>query len=344
MCVANEADGPVPVLEVSGLRKEYLSHRGKSVIRAVDGVSFRLHQREILGLVGESGCGKTTTGKLVMKLTMPTAGRIQFEGEDCSELDRAGMALWRRRVQMIFQDPYASMNPHYRIQDVLEEPLLVHRIARGRAEREELCTRVLDRVKLSPACDYLQRFPHMLSGGQRQRVSIARTLVLQPKVIVADEPVSMIDLSTRVEILHLLRSIQRDLGLSFIYITHDISTARYFTDRIAVMYLGRIVEIGSQDEVIDHPRHPYTKALIDAVCEPEPGRVNKKRELKVIGELVAATGRQVGCRFSPRCPYRDDTCSRDPEPALSACDEPVAAGVGRMVAHEVACHRWKDLG
>lgn len=331
--VEHRSKAEAPLLEVRDLRKEFHVHRGKAVVKAVDGVSFSLGRGEILGLVGESGCGKTTTGKLVMKLEEPTSGSILFEGEDCTALDREGLRLWRRRVQMIFQDPYASMNPHYRIRDVLEEPLLVHGIGKTRAERREIGAAVLERVKLSPADEYLDRHPHMLSGGQRQRVSTARTLVLSPKVIVADEPVSMIDLSTRAEILHLLRNIRNDLGISFIYITHDISTARYFTDRIAVMYLGRIVEIASQDEVIDRPLHPYTQALIDAVCEPEPGRVGVRRSLRITGEIPSAAEIPKGCRFHPRCPFAKEECGHLPEPELEDSDG----------GHSVACRRWREL-
>jgi peptide/nickel transport system ATP-binding protein len=326
------ARSEAPILDVRDLRKEFHSHRGKTIVKAVDGVSFSLRRGEILGLVGESGCGKTTTGKLIMKLADLTSGSISFQGEDCTDLDKDGLKEWRKRVQMIFQDPYASMNPHYSIRDVLEEPLLVHGIGRSRREREEICVEVLEKVKLTPAKEFLDRYPHMLSGGQRQRVSTARTLVLNPRIIVADEPVSMIDLSTRAEILHLLRGIQRELDISFIYITHDISTARYFTDRIAVMYLGRIVEIGSQDEVIDRPLHPYTKALIDAVCEPEPGRVGVKRILRVTGEIPSAAAVPSGCRFHPRCPYAREDCSHLPEPEL----EEVGNG------HLVACRYWRE--
>lgn len=322
-----------PLLEVRDIRKDFKVRRGKTVVKAVDGVSFSLGRCEILGLVGESGCGKTTTGKLVMKLAELSAGSIRYEGEDCTRLDKAGLAQWRRRVQMIFQDPYASMNPHYKIRDVLEEPLLVHKIGRTRRERLDLCAQVLERVKLSPAGEFMDRYPHMLSGGQRQRVSTARTLVLDPSVIVADEPVSMIDLSTRAEILSLLRGIQRDMGISFIYITHDISTARYFADRIAVMYLGRIVELGTQDELIDRPLHPYSQALIDAVCEPEPGRVRQKRNLRVTGDIPSATDIPTGCRFHPRCPYALPECASGPEPLLND----IGGG------HLVACRRWDAL-
>ena len=321
------------VLELEDLRREFRVHRGKSVVRAVDGVSLKVARGEILGLVGESGCGKTTIGKLVMKLIAPTGGRILRKGEDCTNLDRAATEAYRRRVQMIFQDPYASMNPHYKIRDVLEEPLLIHRVGGSRAERAALAEEVMAKVKMTPAAEFLDRHPHMLSGGQRQRIATARTLILKPELIVADEPVSMIDLSTRAEILHLLKTLQGDMELSFLYITHDISTARYFTDRIAVMYLGRIVEIGAQDEVIDHPRHPYTRALIEAVCEPVPGRVGVKRALNVTGEIPSATAVPSGCRFHTRCCYAKEECASLPEPELQD------SGGG----HLCACRRWKEI-
>ncbi len=234
-----------PVLSVKDLSMHFTARRGRHVIRAVDGVSFEIRRGEILGLIGESGCGKTTTGRLVVKLLSPTAGEILFEGRSITRAGRAETAAYRRRAQMIFQDPYASMNPRFRIRDVLREPLTIHRMGSNRSEREEMVRAALSEVKLVPVEDYLDRFPHMLSGGQRQRVATARTLILSPTLLVADEPVSMIDLSTRAEILSMMRKVQRARALSYLYITHDISTARFFTDRLAVMYLGRIVEVGT---------------------------------------------------------------------------------------------------
>ncbi len=322
-----------PLLSVRGLVKHFRVRRRRPLVRAVDGVSFELARGEILGLIGESGCGKTTTGRLVVKLLSPTAGEIRFQGEDIGTLPRSGTAAYRRHAQMIFQDPYASMNPRFRIRDVLREPLVIHRIGRNRREQEDIVRRALAEVKLEPVEEYLDRFPHMLSGGQRQRAATARTLILSPSLLVADEPVSMIDLSTRAEILSMMKDVQRKRGLSFLYITHDISTARFFTDRLAVMYLGRIVEIGTPDDIVDRPAHPYTRALISAGCEPTPGRVKALRELPIRGEVPSASVIPQGCRFHPRCIFATKECALAPEPEL----EDVGPG------HRVACRRWREI-
>jgi peptide/nickel transport system ATP-binding protein len=309
--------------------------RGKrNWVRAVDGVSFGVREGEILALVGESGCGKTTTGKLVMKILEPTSGTIAFKGDDATHLEGEPLDAYRRQVQMIFQDPYASMNPRFKIRDVLEEPLEIHKITADRKERETRIVRALTEVKLTPPEDFMGRFPHMLSGGQRQRVATARTLILNPAMLVADEPVSMIDLSTRAEILHMMKDVQRDLGLTYLYITHDLSTARYFTDRIAVMYLGRIVEMGKADDIIDHPAHPYTRALIEAVPEPATGKVDVVKELPISGEIPSPSNIPSGCRFHTRCPFAKEECRVEAEPEL------MDLGGG----HYHACRRWKEIG
>lgn len=336
----NGHDGDI-ILRVDDLKKHFTPHQGflqslgkvRKLIRAVDGVSFEIRRGEIFGLIGESGSGKTTTGKLVMKLIEPTGGRILFNGRDVTTIDKNQTKEYRRQVQMIFQDPYASMNPRFKIRDVLEEPLEIHRITADRAERETRIVRALTEVKLTPPEDFMGRFPHMLSGGQRQRVATARTLILNPAMLVADEPVSMIDLSTRAEILHMMKDVQRDLGLTYLYITHDLSTARYFTDRIAVMYLGRIVEMGKADDVIDRPVHPYTRALIEAVPEPATGQVEVIKELPISGEIPSPSAIPPGCRFHTRCPFTKPECREQAEPEL--------ADLGG--GHYHACRRWKEI-
>lgn len=329
------------LVEVENLQKWFPARRTvKEVIKgeqryvkAVDGVSFKIERGEIFGLVGESGCGKTTTGKLIMKLLDPSDGKITFDNEDVTHLDHVALDKYRQNVQMVFQDPYASMNPRFRLRDVLEEPLIIHKKGGSKAERMEMVKKALNEVRLQPPEEFMVRFPHMLSGGQRQRGATARSLILNPKMIVADEPVSMIDLSTRAEILHMMKSVQRDLNLTYLYITHDLSTARYFTDKIAVMYLGKIVEMGSPSDVIDHSMHPYTKALITAVCEPVAGKVNRIKEVPIKGEVPSAENIPQGCRFHPRCPYAVKDCWEKEEPVL----EEVGNG------HFVACRRYKEI-
>jgi len=324
-----------PILHIENLSKwfpvrrtlQQLFTQQRTWVKAVDGITLRINAGEVFSLVGESGCGKTTLGKLVMKLFEPTGGRILFQGQDVTNLSTGSVKAYHRNVQMIFQDPYASMNPRFRARDVVAEPLLIHRVGKTRIEREQIIRQVLEQVRLIPAEEFMDRFPHTLSGGQRQRVATARTLVLSPKVIVADEPVSMIDLSTRAEILHTLKTVQQELGLTYLYITHDLSTARYFTDRIAVMYLGKIVERGSSHEVITHAAHPYTKALIAAVCEPVAGKVKTIKEIPIKGEIPSATKIPPGCRFHPRCLY-----------ALPRCQEAEPALIEMASNHHAACH------
>ncbi|WP_010479959.1 ABC transporter ATP-binding protein [Thermococcus zilligii] len=302
-----------PILKVENLKKYFPLKRGlvstlkgepQRVVHAVDGVSFEVYKQQVFALVGESGCGKSTTGKLIVKLLEPTDGKIYLEGNDVTHIKtRKEILNYRRHVQMIFQDPYSSMNPRFRIFDILEEPLLIHGIGETRAEREELIYKALEMVKITPPEDYVSRFPHMLSGGQRQRVAIARALILNPTFIVADEPVSMLDVSIRAEVLELMKELKEKMGVTYLYITHDMSTARYFADWMAVMYLGRIVEMGPAKRVIDNPLHPYTRALLAAVPEPKPERRNVIKELPIKGEVPSAVNIPPGCRFHPRCIY-----------------------------------------
>lgn len=330
------------ILQVENLKKHFVPHltlaqsisgKVKKVVKAVDGLTFGIRRGEIFGLIGESGSGKTTTGKLIMKLIDPTSGKIVFNGDDVTRTNKERTQAYRRQVQMIFQDPYASMNPRFKIRDVLEEPLIIHKVEGDHVKHEEMVIKALTEVKLNPPVEFMGRYPHMLSGGQRQRVATARTLILNPMMLVADEPVSMIDLSTRAEILHMMKDVQRDMGLTYLYITHDLSTARYFTDRIAVMYLGRIVEMGRADDVIDNPIHPYTRALIEAVPEPVTGRVNIIKELPISGEIPSPANIPSGCRFHTRCPFAKPECSSEAEPELM--------DVGNGHLH--ACRRYKEI-
>ncbi|HAW70401.1 MAG TPA: oligopeptide ABC transporter ATP-binding protein [Firmicutes bacterium] len=329
------------ILDVKNLRKLFPVRRSmkqmikkeRNFVHAIDGVSFNVKRGEIFGLIGESGCGKTTTGKVVMHLLESTEGQLILNGDDVTKLDKKALGVYRRNVQMIFQDPYASMNPRFTIRRVLLEPLEIHNVGATQEEREAMIVKALESVKLTPAEEFLDRYPHMLSGGQRQRVATARTLILNPKIVVADEPVSMVDLSTRAELLQMMKDVQQEMGLTYIYITHDLSTARYFTDRIAVMYLGRIVELANADDLIDHAKHPYTKALIAAVCEPVSGKVNHIKEVPIEGEIPSAAHIPSGCRFHPRCIYAQPDCATEPEPELQSDAN----------GHLVACRHWNDL-
>lgn len=330
------------ILEVENLKKWFPVRRNwkqilsgeHKFVKAVDGVSFKIKRGEIFGLIGESGCGKTTTGKLVMKLLEASSGKITLNGDDVTYLDKEQLGEYKRHVQMIFQDPYASMNPRFKIREVLVEPLLIHKQGETSDERVKMAANALNSVKLTPPDEFLERFPHMLSGGQRQRVATARTLILSPNLIVADEPVSMVDLSTRAELLQMMKDVQKELGLTYLYITHDLSTARYFTDRIAVMYLGRIVEMGPADDLIDNAKHPYTQALIAAVCEPISGKVNRIKEVPIKGEIPSAANIPSGCRFHPRCLYATPECSQLEEPELMPINDN---------GHVAACRRWKEV-
>jgi peptide/nickel transport system ATP-binding protein len=308
------------VLEVSGLVTRYpvprslwstLRRREQLHVHAVEGVDFSVGAGEMLALVGESGCGKTTTAQTVMRMVDADDGVITFRGRDISKLSQRQLRPLRREMQIIYQDPYESLDPRYRVRDTVAEPLLIHGIGSSRAERDELVTRALGQAGLQPPELYLDRFPHELSGGQRQRVAIAAAMVLGPKLLLADEPVSMLDVSVRAGILRLLDHLRRD-GLAILMITHDLSTAAHFADRIAVMYLGRIVEEGPAREVVHNPIHPYTKALISVVPKRDPRDATRPQILS--GETPNPVFIPSGCRFHPRCPIAQESCrSVDPE-------------------------------
>lgn len=297
-------------------------------VHAVDGVSFQILSKEIFGLVGESGCGKTTTGRLLLRLVEPTSGQVLFKGQDVTSLDLdREMRSLRKKMQIIFQDPYESLNPRMSIFDIIAEPLRIQR-AVSETQIHDAVAEALQELDLAPPEEFMYRFPHELSGGQRQRVAISRAFVLKPEFLVADEPVSMLDVSTRTEVLKLLLSLIERLHSSFLYITHDVALARHMCNRIAVMYLGKIVEQGPADKLTHEPLHPYTEALIDAVPIPDP----EARRTKVVikGEVPSAVSPPPGCRFHTRCPYAWDLCQKE-EPQL------LEEGKHRLVA----CHKYK---
>ncbi len=293
-------------------------------VRAVDGVSFDLRRGEAVAFVGESGCGKSSLARTLLGLDKPTAGSIHFDGSDLASLRGAAMTRHRGRVGYVQQDPYAALPPFMTIGRLLEEPLRIHGV-KSRAERNRRTARVLEEVRLTPPGDFLAKFPHMLSGGQQQRVAIARSLILQPAMIVADEPVSMLDASVRIEILQLLRRVQEEHNLTLAFITHDLSTVRYFASRIFVMYAGRIVEQANVDTLLSSPAHPYTRALLEAVPDPEPGNARRIRDVPG-GEPPSLLNPPAGCRFHPRCPaVMAGICdTREPPDILQGADQTVA--------------------
>ncbi len=324
------------LIEVIGLKKVFetrssilarMRAKARKPILAVDGISFHIDRGEGLGLIGESGCGKTTTAMLLLRLINPSAGKIFFDGLELTSMNARALRLARRRMQMVFQDPYESLNPGKSVSSIIAEPLVVHRLARDKRQRESMITAIMEQMGLVPAMELVRRYPHELSGGQRQRVAIARALILQPEFIIADEPTSMLDVSVRAGILNLLRSLRDEMQLGSLFITHDLALARYMCERIAVLYNGRIVETAEREELLANPIHPYTRALIAVASSLSEFWAQEEQMIKELDtdwvELPDGC-----CRFHPRCPHQHDDCEQQ---------EPELVEIGHE--HWVACHR-----
>jgi peptide/nickel transport system ATP-binding protein len=305
------------LLEVENLTKLFalkgsLFQRQVNYVHAVEDVAFQIEKGESFGLAGESGCGKTTCGKLLIRLLEPTGGHIYFKGDDIAYLKGRDLKAFRKNVQMIFQDPYESLNPRFSIMDTIAEPLFIQDIGTPE-EREELVAKALTTVDLNPPEDFLFRFPHELSGGQRQRVAVARALVINPEFIVADEPMSMLDVSIRAGVMNLLLELKERFNLTLVFVTHDLAVGRYMCNKIAIMYVGKVVELAETEELIKNPYHPYTKALLSAVPVPDP--TEKRERIELRGRVPTPVNPPPGCRFAPRCDYAKDTC-RQEDPLL----------------------------
>jgi len=305
------------LVRVENLKKHFPITRGiifqrqVGAIKAVDGISFDVYKGETLGLVGESGCGKSTTGRTVLQLYRPTEGNVYFDGEDLVEMKGEALRRQRRKMQMIFQDPYASLNPRMTVGNIIGEPLEVHHVASGK-ERQERVQELLKLVGLNPY--FVNRYPHEFSGGQRQRIGVARALALNPTFIVCDEPISALDVSIQAQVVNLLEDLQKDLGLTYLFIAHDLSMVRHISDRVAVMYLGKIVELTDRDELYSDPQHPYTQALLSAVPIPDPVVEEKRQRIILQGDVPSPANPPKGCNFNTRCPKAMQICKeQEPE-------------------------------
>jgi oligopeptide transport system ATP-binding protein len=326
-----DAKGRRILVEVKDLYKHFpiksgiLFQREVAAVKAVDGVSFHIFEGETLGLVGESGCGKSTTGRTILQLHRATSGSVKFEGTELTTLKGEALRKMRRRMQMIFQDPYASLNPRMSVGRIVAEPLVVHNIG-TKAEREDRVAELLELVGLNPY--FVRRYPHEFSGGQRQRIGLARALALNPSFIVADEPISALDVSIQAQVVNLLQKLQQELGLTYLFIAHDLSMVRHLCDRVAVMYLGKVVEVAESEELYNNPLHPYTQALLSAVPVPDPVVEEKRQRIILKGDVPSPINPPKGCHFNTRCPVSVDVC-HDQDPEL----------VEVLPSHWVACHR-----
>jgi peptide/nickel transport system ATP-binding protein/oligopeptide transport system ATP-binding protein len=327
--IHERADEGQEILRIDGLVKHFpiragLFKRQVGQIHAVDGVDLSIRAGETLGLVGESGCGKTTLSRTIIKLTEPTGGKIIFNGRDITGLNRREMREVRRELQIVFQDPYASLNPRMTVRDIVSEPMRIHGTYRGDSGKQRV-SELLRTVGLSP--EHGNRFPHEFSGGQRQRIGVARALALNPQLIILDEPVSALDVSIRAQVVNLLESLQRDFGLTYVFVAHDLSVVRHVSDRVAVMYLGKVVEIGAKHDIYERPAHPYTQALLSAVPIEEPGQRGKRQRIVLEGDVPSPANPPSGCRFRTRCWKAQPICAEE-EPAL----------IDRGQGHPSACH------
>ena len=321
-----------PYVSVSNLKTYFDVTRGffspKQIVKAVDDVSFDIYPGETLGLVGESGCGKSSLGRTIVKINKPTAGKIVVDGEDITLLRGRRLKKFRRNVQMIFQDPYASLNPRMTVGEIIREPMNIHGIYKTSAERDARVVELLKIVGLKP--DHIRRYPHEFSGGQRQRISIARTLALNPKFIICDEPISALDVSIQAQIINLLKKVQKEMGIAYLFIAHDIGMVKHISDRIGVMYLGHLVELGDSNDLYFKPLHPYTQALLSAIPIPDPEVGKARQRILLEGELPTPLNPPPGCPFVTRCPYAQERCSKE-MPALK-----------EVSGRKVACFKVHD--
>jgi len=321
------------ILEVNGLKKHFpisagiVFQRQVGAVRAVDGISFNVIRGETLGLVGESGCGKSTTGRTILQLYRPTEGSVKFEGQELSTMTGNQLRQIRKQMQIIFQDPFASLNPRMTVGSIVSEPLQIHNMYPNKKERQQYVEQLMERVGLNPY--FINRYPHEFSGGQRQRIGIARALALQPSFIVADEPISALDVSIQAQVVNLMEELQEEMGLTYLFIAHDLSMVRHICDRVAVMYLGKVVELGPVDDVYDNPQHPYTQALLSAVPVPDPMVEESRQRIIITGDLPSPANPPTGCNFNTRCPVAFDLCYGEPDPPL----------IEVRPNHYAACHR-----